>query len=199
VIPLGALGAFPDDRRRFCPYSDNAFCFLEIARVGDSIQIVQPDSGAETPRPRTLDAWLNPLWSEAHPGEKLHPIHRYLLAYVGMEADLRMVAEGHVPYRSLLWEVFNRAAGMNWTVQACYRPECHCVSDLLAYLQDLNGRFPVQQCDALSYLAGYVPSRGLGPVQQLVREVHRFLLEKLRKELPRSATTPSRNRAQSKS
>jgi hypothetical protein len=196
VIPLGPLGAFPDDTRRFWPYSAHEFCFLEIARVGDTIQVVQPKPGT---RPHTLDAWLNPLWSEAHPGENLHPILRYLLAHVAMDANLRMIADGHVPYRSLLSEVFTRAAGMNWSVQACYDAECDFASDMLPFLQDLNGRFPVQGCAALSWLAGYAPSQGLGPVQNLVRETHASLFEKLRKEPPHSTATRSRNKAQSKS
>jgi hypothetical protein len=43
--------------------------------VGGIIQLIQPTRGT---RPRQLDAWPDPLWREAHPGEKRHPTLRYL-------------------------------------------------------------------------------------------------------------------------
>jgi hypothetical protein len=100
-----------------------------------------------------------------------------------MEADGQPVAEGHVPYPSLFSEIFDKATDKDWPMQTCYGEDCHFVSDMLAYLEELNGRFPVHECGALSYIAAL---SGLGPVQELVRECHDFLREKFRDEPPHS-------------
>jgi hypothetical protein len=102
-----------------------------------------------------------------------------------------MVAEDHVPYRPLLSEIFKRAAAKEWTMQTCCGENKHFVSDMLAYLEDLNGRFPLELGEVLRCLAGYAPSYGLEEVQELVRLVHDSLLEKVPGEPPHSDAATS--------
>jgi hypothetical protein len=189
IVPVGPFGLFAEDRQRVSPdsgdQSGDSFSFLEIATVDGVIQVVEPEPGT---RPGQLEAWLDPLWREAHPGERRHPIVRYLFAHVAMNADGSMVAADHVPYGLFLSEIFKRATAKEWKLRAGPCGGGGFAGDMEAYFEDLNGRLPLGYCDALYSLTLYAASYGLEEVQRLVREAYDFVLWKVRNEPPHSDT-----------
>jgi hypothetical protein len=174
MIPVGPLGLFPDDKRRVWRQRG----FLEIATVGNTVQVVQP----QEPRPGELGPWLNPLWSREHPDGTRHPINRSILP------DPVVVIR--VPWKSLFWEVESMAAAKKWTVKYCLDDKYHIARQLLEYLEGLNGRFPCVFDRSLCRVTAYAHSRGIEPVKDLIGQAFDVVAREI---FPDSATPQSKS------
>jgi hypothetical protein len=155
MIPLGPVGLFADDLPRFWAQPANEFrfdvSFLEIATVGQTVQVVQP----KEPRSGDLGTWLDPLWSRGHLGHTEHPILR------AIDPGAGPVGESHVPWRSLFRNVSSKAVTENWRWAACPDHEYHFVREWPDFLDGLNGRYRIDQQGFLLRRAGYARLQGM--------------------------------------
>jgi hypothetical protein len=182
MVVVGPVGLFADDMRRFSGQTDRQirfdFPFLEIATVGQTVQVVQP----QEPRPDDLSAWLDPLWSGEHPDETRHPIMR------SIKPD--PVVELRVPWFPVCSKVYDMASVRQWRYQICPDDEYHIVEEMQAYLENLNGPFPCYLVQSLLHMAGYARWHGMEVAKDLIQQAYLVVREQY---FPRVATPQSKS------